>query len=80
MEGTIEHNPQDNCFLLPLEGFEARLEYRRSGDKINFTSTYVPPELRGRGVAEKLVRAGLQWARAQGLQIQASCWYVQKFL
>ncbi|MGL4641014.1 MAG: GNAT family N-acetyltransferase, partial [Shewanella sp.] len=30
--------------------------------------------------AERLVRHGLKWAKAQNVEIQASCWYVQKFL
>ena len=41
---------------------------------------YVPAEFRGRGLAERLVRHGLQWAKAQGYDIQASCWYVRKFI
>lgn len=84
----IHHSPEQQKFTLAVAGTEAVLEYRllpsASEDKqpatINFTHTYVPPELRGRGLAESLVRHGLKWARAQGYQIRASCWYVNKFL
>ena len=44
------------------------------------TFTFVPESLRGQGIAEKLVRTGLAWAREQGYQIEASCWYVRRFL
>ncbi len=47
---------------------------------INFTYTFVPESLRGHGIAEKLVRTGIAWARGQGFEIEASCWYVRRFL
>lgn len=82
---TVEHHPQRHCFTVDTDGKESILQYRlldpdAATPGIDFTRTYVPGELRGRGIAEALVRHGLTWARAQNLQIHASCWYVQKFL
>ncbi|MCL2919461.1 GNAT family N-acetyltransferase [Shewanella litorisediminis] len=77
---AVIHDKTNQVFLLAANGVEARLEYHRQGDSIDFNRTFVPPELRGQGLAEKLVRHGLAWARKQGLDIHASCWYVQKFL
>lgn len=76
----IQHQPQQQRFCLHLDGEEAVLDYQLKGSQINFTHTYVPDALRGRGIAEQLVRAGLTWAREQQYQIEASCWYVDKFL
>lgn len=78
----IRHQPERQRFVLELEDGEAVLDYRLlpGGRAIDFSHTYVPPALRGRGIAEKLVRSGLAWAREQGYEIQASCWYVQRFL
>lgn len=82
----VEHHPKRHCFTVDTDGREALLQYRLLGPDpdnpgaVDFTSTYVPEELRGQGIAEALVRRGLSWARAQNYQIQASCWYVQKFL
>ncbi len=77
----IQHEIERQRFVLQLEGGEAVLEYRLlPGNGIDFSHTFVPPELRGRGAAEKLVRTGLAWARAQEYEIQASCWYVQRFI
>lgn len=80
----IQHDQQNQCFILAVDGKEARLDYRLSTSEqpsvINFTHTYVPAESRGKGCAEYLVRHGLQWAREQGYNIRASCWYVGKFL
>ncbi|HDZ07985.1 GNAT family N-acetyltransferase [Pseudohongiella sp.] len=81
----IEHHPQRHCFTVHTDGKESILQYRllvadAGNPGVDFTRTYVPEQLRGQGIAEALVRRGLSWAKAQNLQIQASCWYVQKFL
>ncbi len=81
----VEHHPQRHCFTVDTDGRESILQYRLLAPEsdnpgVDFTRTYVPGELRGQGIAEALVRQGLTWARAEGMRIQASCWYVQKFL
>lgn len=92
----IVHLPSEHRFVLAIEGQEAVLSYRLLDEKgvdstrsdvtrsdvtrIDFTRTHVPAEFRGKGYAEKLVRRGLSWARDQDYVIQASCWYVEKFL
>jgi len=59
----------------------AKLEYEfLDKQTINFTHTYVPFRLRGKGYAEALVQAGLFWARNSNLNIKTDCWYVAKFL
>lgn len=78
---SVIHHPERQCFTARLGTAEAVLDYRLLPDQgINFHHTYVPEALRGRGVAEALVRAGLAWATQESLHIQASCWYVQRFL
>ena len=81
---TVQHQPEQNRFSLTTGDSEAVLQYRlferNTQPMIDFTHTWVPPEFRGKGVAEKLVREGLAWARAEGFGIQASCWYVARFL
>ena len=79
-EIAIEHQQDKQRFIIPFEGYEAVLEYQVSGKNIDFNRTFVPNELRGKGLAERLVRHGLKWAKTQDFTIQASCWYVQKFL
>jgi predicted GNAT family acetyltransferase len=81
----VVHDPQRHCFTVNTDGKESILQYRlletdAGTPGVDFTRTYVPDALRGQGIAEALVRQGLKWARSQDLQIQASCWYVQKFL
>jgi predicted GNAT family acetyltransferase len=84
----IIHKPERQAFIValtPKEGeaqlAEALLEYTlMDNGVIDFRRTYVPFALRGKGLAEELVQAGLAWAGEQGYTITASCSFVQKFL
>ena len=81
MDNTPVHQPQQHRFVTQLDGQEAVLEYRLLPDNgIDFTRTFVPKALRGQGIAEKLVRTGIAWAREQDYRMQAGCWYVKRFL
>jgi uncharacterized protein len=67
--------------------FEARLSeglalcvYRRDGDVLLLTHTEVPMALEGRGIAAELVRASLDWARAEGLRVRPLCSYVAAYM
>ena len=77
----IDHQSEHFRFVALVEGQKVRLEYQLlPRGSIDFTYTFVPETLRGHGIAEKLVRTGLAWAREQGYSIEASCWYVRRFL
>jgi predicted GNAT family acetyltransferase len=80
----VQHIPGEQRFVIAHEGDEAVLAYclfNNDGKAaIDFNSTYVPPEFRGKGLAEKLVRTGLKWAREQHYELHASCWYAAKFI
>lgn len=76
----VLHQADSQRFIIEQDGATCVLDYRISGDRVNFTHTFVPTELRGKGLAERLVRAALTWADDSGLRKEASCWYVAKFL
>lgn len=71
---------QDQSYFTTAEVPEAVLEYRKNGQTVDFTRTYVPESDRGRGVAKELVLSGLEWAREAGLTAEASCWYAHKIM
>lgn len=84
---NIQHNEKSQKFYVSLaDNKEAVLQYRLSkgtGETpptIDFTRTYVPPDFRGQGIAEALVRRGVKWAREQNYRMTASCWYAAKFI
>ena len=76
----VEHQTEQSRFVINVGSQQAVLKYEEGGGDIDFTSTFVPDNLRGQGLAEKLVHAGLAWARDQGYTIHASCWYVRLWL
>ena len=76
----VQHNPGASRFEAVVDGHLSVCEYELNGDQMIFTHTLVPPELRGRGVAEHLVRAALADARAAGRRVVPACSYVAKFI
>jgi len=67
-------------YEVSVEGHASYCEYELAGRRMVITHTVVAPELRGRGLAELLVRAALADARAQGRQVVPACSYVAKFI
>ena len=77
---VVRHNPAASRYETEVDGHLALAEYAEEGDRIVFKHTYVPPELRSRGIAEKLVRAVLEEARREGRRIVPQCSYVALFI
>lgn len=76
----VRHNPANNRFEIESESHLAVLEYRQDGSTITFTHTEVPSELGGRGLGSQLVRAGLDYARAQGFNVVPLCSFVAAYI
>ena len=76
----VRHNEPQHQFEAVVDGHLSVAEYHMDGERMVFTHTFVPPELRGRGIAEKLVRAALEYARDQQRQIVPACSYVDRFV
>lgn len=76
----IRHDVAARRFESETGGHVAVLDYERADGEIALTHTFVPPELRGRGLAERLVRAALDFARREKLRVNPVCSYVATFL
>ena len=76
----VSHNPAAHRYEAVVDGHLSICEYELTDGKMVFTHTVVPPELRGRGIAEKLVRAALADAQAAGRKVVPQCSYVAKFI
>lgn len=77
---TVTHNEAEHRYEATVDGLLSVCEYELVDDKIVFTHTLVPPELRGRGIAEQLVRPALADARAAGRKVVPACSYVAVFI
>jgi hypothetical protein len=76
----VRHNEPEHRFEVELEGQLSVADYELEGGRMIFTHTYTPPAQRGRGIAEKLVRAGLEYARAGNYKVVPACSYVAIFI
>jgi predicted GNAT family acetyltransferase len=81
MGSEIVHDPASRRFLHERDGKVSYLLYYQVDDTtVDFASTYTPPELRGRGIAARIVRRALEWADAEGLRVVPSCWFVAEYV
>lgn len=77
---AVTHNESELRFEALVQGELAVCDYQMDGDRMVFTHTYVPPELRGRGVAQKLVRVALEFARDHQYRVMPACSYVAAYI
>lgn len=76
---AVTHNAEQQRFELQTAP-PAFLSYTREGNRVIMDHTYVPDELRGRGLAADLVRAALTEARQQHWSVVPACSYVAAFI
>ena len=77
---TPIHHAARRRFVVVQSDGEAFLAYDSDTSSATITHTFVPPEWRGRGVAERLVRTFLEWARGEGRRVESRCGYATAFL
>ena len=78
MEIVTRHEPENHRFVVYLEDSEATLEYGHAGPKtLDYRSTFVPVEYRGKGVGERMVLDALDYARENGYAVIPSCSFVR---
>ena len=63
-----------------IDGVLAHIQYSRTGSRITFLHTEVPPALEGRGVGSALARFALDDARLRGLEVVPLCPFVSAYI
>ena len=79
-ELAIEHDRAAREFRAVLSGQTAVLNYELSPGVMDITHTGVPEVFRRRGIAARLPKTALEWARAEGLAVIPSCPYVKVYI
>jgi predicted GNAT family acetyltransferase len=78
---AVRHEPERHRFVLVVDGAESMLEYRPIGDRtLDYYRTFVPPELRRRGIASQLAEQALRYAAERGLAVAPTCPFVAAFI
>ena len=81
MDYKITHDKKNHKFTTTIDGSECYLSYSyEEDDVLDFYFTFVPGELRGKGVAAELVEAGLKYAIENNLRIIPRCSYVNLYV
>lgn len=78
MKYTIEHDSQNNRFFCTVENSNCFVTYEATTTTpaiLDITHTFVHPDLRGRGIAEFLLKKLTEYARAHGATVKPSCSY-----
>ena len=77
----VQDNPEQQRFEL-VDGDEVVgiADYRRQGDTLVIPHTEIQRHRRGQGLGEVLVQGALDATRAQGLRVEARCWFVEQFI
>ena len=70
---TPRDHPAEHRFEIDVDGEVAFAEYQIDAGVITFLHTFVPETLRGRGLASRLVEAGLAAARERHLKVVPQC-------
>ena len=73
---AVSHDPKEQRFFVRQEGREAFLAYRLKEHEIEMYHTFVPLELRGKGLAEKLCQSAFEYAKKSGLKVRPTCSYI----
>lgn len=76
----VKNNTEAERFELTLNGLTAFVQYRIMGKRIIFIHTEVPPEFKGMGIGNRLAHAALEYAKAQGYQIEALCPFIAAYI
>lgn len=82
MELAIQHDQQAHQFFTVIDGKTSLLKYAvlADGKTLDYYSTFVPPELRGRHIGHALVIFALNYARENNLKIIPSCPFIAKLI
>lgn len=80
MDFEIKQDVEQNRFVSIVEGYEAVVEYTMIDNVVDLYRTFTPPELRGKGVAGKIVKYALEYAKENNLKVIPTCSYVKGYI
>lgn len=76
----IIHDQKRSLFYLKTDNGPAYVEYRRSGDEMELTRTFTPMPERGKGIAARVTRQVLNYARENELKVDPVCPYIRVYI
>jgi hypothetical protein len=82
MNFIVNHSKDTHQFVVIVEGKVATLDYSVSADGkiLDYYSTFVPKELRGRNIGQDIVKYALEYAKDNQLKIKPTCPFVKRMI
>ncbi len=77
----IHHESAAHRFVARIGDAEAVIEYATVNAKtLDYHHTFVPPALRGGGIASQLAEFALRYARDNGIKVRPTCPFVARYI
>ena len=76
----VIRNEDERRFETWIEGTLAKLDYIQDGKNFVITHVGVHPDLRGQGIAGRIVQVSLEYAKEHGLRVVPMCSYAAAFI
>lgn len=76
MQHQFKHQPDQNRFVLDIDGQEAFIDYTQQQNILSLTHTLVPVSLRGQGVGKILIEQCFNHIREQKQFAKPVCSYI----
>jgi predicted GNAT family acetyltransferase len=76
----VVHNSEKKRFEIQIGDQIAMVKYVMGSKEIIFTHTEVPEAFEGRGIAGKIAKAAIEYAKDQGMRIRPMCPYIAEYI
>ncbi len=77
----VIHDKEQQIFYFLNDNKESYVRYIKTDkETLNIIKTYVPPEQRNKGLAAKLAKAALDYAKNHNLKIIPTCSYIDYYI
>ena len=76
----VTHNEAEQRFETWIDGYLSKLDYIQDGNNFVITHVGVYPELRGQGIAGRIVEVGLEYAKENSLRVVPMCSYAAAYI
>ena len=80
MDSTVQNEKSFHRFAVHVGEATAVLTYKQEGDTLYLIHTEVPAAMEGKGIGGQLAKAGLEYARQNGLKVVPRCPFVASYL
>ncbi len=81
MKFNIKHDTKNQKFYAIISGKECSLKYEKVNERLyNFKVMFVPKNLRGQGIAGRIMEFALGYIRKNAVRVKTSCSFSENYI